>query len=204
MAIQFANALGALPAEGEETVVLPSGITCAVPSGSALARTARKDRTWVGPSALERKAILDQARSIAVVGMSPDPSRGSYFVGTYLVQDSDYELFFVNPKAAGTQILGRDVHASLAELPSVPDVVVVFRRPDAIPSVVDEVVALGSPTIWVQLGIWNEEAARDAEAKGLRVVMDRCVKIEHARFHGGLHLLGFDTGVITARRRKDR
>jgi predicted CoA-binding protein len=82
----------------------------------------------------------------------------------------------------------------------VPDIVDVFRRASDIPSVVDEVVAVGSPVIWVQLGIWNERAAIDGEAKGLTVVMDRCLKVEHARFHGGLHLLGFDTGVISARR----
>jgi predicted CoA-binding protein len=76
----------------------------------------------------------------------------------------------------------------------------VFRKASDIPSVVDDVLAVGATTIWLQLGIWNEDAARYAESKGLTVVMDRCIKIEHARFHGGLHLLGFDTGVITARK----
>jgi len=203
MAIQFANSLLGEPIAAE-TVTLPNGLACAVPADSALARSSRKDRTWVGPSALERRTILDAARTIAIVGMSRDPARGSYFVGTYLSQDSDYELYLVNPAAAGSELFGRPVHASLAELPVVPDVVVVFRRADAIPSVVEEVLAIGAPTIWIQLGIWNEPAAIEAEAKGLTVVMDRCIKIEHARFHGGLHLLGFDTGVITARRRSAR
>ena len=75
-----------------------------------------------------------------------------------------------------------------------------FRKPSDLPSVVDDVVAVGARTMWVQLGIWNEDAARDAEARGLTVVMDRCMKVEHARFHGGLHLMGFDTGVISSRR----
>jgi predicted CoA-binding protein len=76
----------------------------------------------------------------------------------------------------------------------------VFRRGSDIPQVIDEVVAIGAPTVWVQLGIWNEDAAYYGEEKGLTVVMDRCIKIEHARFHGGLHLLGFDTGVISSRK----
>ena len=81
-----------------------------------------------------------------------------------------------------------------------PDIVVVFRRGIDIPSVIDDVVAVGAKTIWVQLGIWNQDAAYYAEEQGLTVVMDRCIKVEHARFHGGLHLLGFDTGQITARK----
>ena len=185
----------------ETTITMPNGLACAVPSDSALARANRSERTWIGPSARERQAILRGARSIAIVGMSPDPSRSSYFVATYLSQESDYELYFVNPNA--TEILGRPVYRSLAELPVVPDIVDVFRRPDAIPAVIDETVAIGAGTIWVQLGIWNEDAARYGESKGLTVVMDRCLKVEHARFHGGLHLLGFDTGVISARQRRD-
>jgi len=82
----------------------------------------------------------------------------------------------------------------------VPDIVDVFRRGSDIPDVIDEVVAAGAKTIWVQLGIWNQDAALYGESKGLTVVMDRCIKVEHARFGGGLHLLGFDTGQITARK----
>ena len=81
-----------------------------------------------------------------------------------------------------------------------PDIVDVFRRGSDIPGVIDEVVEIGAKTIWVQLGIWNQDAAYYGESKGLTVVMDRCIKIEHARFHGGLHLLGFDTGQISARK----
>ena len=81
-----------------------------------------------------------------------------------------------------------------------PDIVDVFRRGTDIPAVTDDVIAAGATTMWVQLGIWNEQAAYDAERRGLTVVMDRCIKIEHARFHGGLHLMGFDTGQITARK----
>ena len=187
------------PARAEtETVRLQNGLTCQLPASSPLARLLRSQRTWVGPDARERLAILRRARTIAIVGASPNPTRSSFFVGTYLQQSSDYELWFVNPNA--TEILGQPVYPDLQSLPGVPDVVVVFRKASDIPSVVDDVVAIGASTIWVQLGIWNEEAAYDAEAKGLTVVMDRCIKVEHARFHGGLHLLGFDTGQITSRR----
>src|SRR5690606_30249513 len=98
------------------------------------------------------------------------------------------------------EILGQPAYPDLASLPEVPDIVDVFRRPADIPSVMDDAAAVGAPVVWVQLGIWNEEAARYGEELGLTVVMDRCLKVEHARFHGGLHLLGFDTGQISARR----
>ncbi|WP_030160495.1 CoA-binding protein [Glycomyces sp. NRRL B-16210] len=184
---------------------LANGLTCPLPASSPLARQLRSERTWLGPSAKERLGILRRAKSVAVVGFSTKPSRASYFVGTYLVQSTDYTVYFVNPNAAGQTVLGQKIYASLADLPEVPDIVDVFRKPSDIPGVVDEVASLTTvdgtpPVLWVQLGIWNEAAAYDAQKRGLTVVMDRCLKIEHARFHGGLHLLGFDTGQITARK----
>lgn len=181
-----------------ETVTLANGLTCALPASSPLAKLLKSQRTWVGPSAKERLGILRRAKSVAIVGASPNPARSSYFVGTYLQQSSDYRVYFVNPNA--TEILGQPAYPDLASLPEVPDIVDVFRKASDIPSVVDDVVAAGASTIWVQLGIWNEEAAIDAEKRGLTVVMDRCIKVEHARFHGGLHLMGFDTGVISAKK----
>ncbi|XYX74415.1 hypothetical protein ACAD36_02408 [Clavibacter nebraskensis] len=185
-------------ADGTQTTQLQNGLTCAIPRSSPLAALLRSERTWTGPSAKERQGILRRAKSVAIVGASPNPARSSYFVGTYLQQSSDYRVYFVNPNA--TEILGEKAYPDLASLPEVPDIVDVFRKASDIPSVVDDVVAVGAPVIWVQLGIWNQEAAEDAEARGLTVVMDRCVKVEHARFHGGLHLLGFDTGVISSRK----
>ena len=180
------------------TSQLVNGLTCELPASSPLAKLLRSQRTWVGPTAKERLAILGRAKSIAIVGASPNQTRSSYFVGTYLLQSSDYRVYFVNPNA--TEILGQKAYPDLASLPEVPDIVDVFRKASDIPSVVDDVVAAGATTIWVQLGIWNEDAARAAEAQGLTVVMDRCIKVEHARFHGGLHLSGFDTGRISSRR----
>ncbi len=180
------------------TVTLANGLTCDIPASSPLAKLLKSQRTWVGPSAKERLGILRRAKSVAIVGASPNPARSSYFVGTYLQQSSDYRVYFVNPNA--TEILGQPAYPDLASLPEVPDIVDVFRKASDIPSVVDDALAVGAPTVWVQLGIWNEEAARYGESKGLTVVMDRCIKVEHARFHGGLHLMGFDTGVISAKK----
>ena len=156
-------------------------------------------RTWTGPSARERKRLLDGTRTVAVVGASDNPARASFFVATYLLATTPYEVWFVNPRVP--EILGRPVYPSLADVPGTPDLVDVFRRPADLPQVLDETLAAGAGTLWLQLGLWDEDVARKAEDAGLAVVMDRCLKIEHARFHGGLHLAGFDTGVISSRRR---
>jgi predicted CoA-binding protein len=155
---------------------------------------------WEPPSAAERLAILQRTKTIAMVGASSDAARPSYFVATYLLSSStDYVVWFVNPRE--TEILGRAVYPSLSDLPGVPDLVDVFRRAEDLPETAEETVAIGSRTFWAQLGLRNDHAARIALDGGLSVVMNRCVKIEHARFAGGLHLAGFDSGVISSRRR---
>lgn len=153
---------------------------------------------WLPPSAPERLGILRNTKSIAIVGASNKPSRASYFVATYLQSSSPYRLYFVNPVV--DEILGQKTYASLADLPEKPDLVDVFRKHDDLPGVLQESIDAGAKTLWLQLGSWHEDVARDAEAAGLKVVMDRCVKIEHARFHGGLNLAGFNTGVISSKR----
>jgi predicted CoA-binding protein len=153
---------------------------------------------WTGPSAPQRLEILRRTRTVAMVGASPNPARASNFVATYLLASTDYEVYFVNPNAA--KILDRPVYGSLADLPVTPDLVDVFRRPADLPQVLAETVAAGASTLWLQFGLYDEEIAEKAEAAGLTIVMDRCLKIEHARFHGGLHLAGFNTGVISSRR----
>jgi uncharacterized protein len=156
--------------------------------------------TWTPPSAQERLRILNRTRTIAVVGASSNPARPSYFVATYLLSSStDYTVWFVNPREENL-ILGHSVYPTLADLPEPPDLVDVFRRADDLPQVASEAVAAGARTFWAQLGLWNDEAAEIAFGGGLSVVMNRCVKIEHARFAGGLHLAGFDTGVINSKR----
>ncbi|WP_028925795.1 CoA-binding protein [Pseudonocardia acaciae] len=153
---------------------------------------------WINPSPTARLALLRRTRSVAMVGASANPARPSNFVATYLLASTNYDVYFVNPNA--TEILGRQVYPSLAALPVVPDLVDVFRRPADLPSVLDDALAVGTKALWLQFGLWAPEVARRAESAGLTVVMDRCLKIEHARFHGGLHLAGFNTGVISSRR----
>ncbi|MCO1655960.1 CoA-binding protein [Pseudonocardia humida] len=157
--------------------------------------------TWQNPSPAERLRILRETRTVAVVGASANPARASNFVSTYLLASTRFRVLMVNPNE--TEILGRPCYPSLAELPVVPDLVDVFRRRSDLPAVLDDVLALppGVRTFWTQFGLFDEAVARRAEAAGLQVVMDRCLKVEHARFHGGLHVAGFDTGVISARRR---
>lgn len=154
--------------------------------------------TWTPPSARERLALLKQAKTVAIVGASDNPARASFFVGTYLLASSDYTVWFVNPRAS--QILGQPVYPSLAELPGTPDIVDVFRKPSDLPEVLEEALGVQASTLWLQLGISDDDIAERGTAQGLNVVMNRCLKIEHARFHGGLHLAGFNTGVISSRR----
>lgn len=133
-----------------------------------------------------------------MVGVSANSSRPSNFVATYLLSSSaDFEVYFVNPMV--DQILDQPCYSSLGDLPFAPDMVNVFRRPEDLPEVAEQAVAIGAQSFWTQLGLWNVEAATIAVEAGLDLVMDRCLKIEHARFHGGLHLAGFDTGVIDSR-----
>jgi uncharacterized protein len=154
---------------------------------------------WTAPTPGDRLRIMRRTRTVAILGASNKPSRASYFVATYLLADSDFEVWFVNPNE--TEILGRPAYASLKDLPGVPDLVDVFRRPSELDAVLDEVIAVGSPVMWMQLGLEDEAVAQRGAENGVTVVMNRCLKIEHARFHGGLHMAGFDTGVISSRRR---
>jgi predicted CoA-binding protein len=125
--------------------------------------------------------------------------RPSHFAAIYMLAEG-YDVIPVNPKYAGQEILGQPVYASLTEIPRPVEIVDVFRKPADVPPVAEEAIAIGAKVLWLQLGIVNEEAARRAREAGLEVVQDRCVKIEHARFFGGLNLVGMNTGVVTARR----
>lgn len=158
---------------------------------------------WRPPTASERLKILNQTRTIAIVGASSNPARASHFVATYLLSSStDFTVWFVNPREES--ILGRPVYHALAHLPEPPDLVNVFRRTTELTGVAAETVAVGARTFWAQLGLWSDDAADLAYQAGLAVVMNRCIKVEHARFAGGLHLAGFDTGVISSKRTSAR
>jgi predicted CoA-binding protein len=149
--------------------------------------------------AWERLRILNENRTVAMVGLSADPMRPSHFAAIYM-QSEGYDIIPVNPRYAGERILGQPVYAVLEEIPRPVQIVDVFRRAEEVPAIAHSAIAIGANVLWMQLGVINEEAARIAREAGLEVVMDRCVKIEHARFFGGLNLVGMNTGVITARR----
>lgn len=129
------------------------------------------------------RQVLDSARTIAVVGATTDPAKPSYYVMKYL-HDRGHRTIAVNPALAGQTVLGQPAYASLADLPERPDMVDIFRRPDAAGMVAEEAAALGIPYIWMQLGIRNDEAAAKAEALGSTVIMDRCPLIEIPRLYG--------------------
>ena len=149
-------------------------------------------------TAYDRLRILEQYRHIAMVGLSANPFRPSHFAAIYLIAEG-YDVIPVNPREK--EILGRTCYASLREIPGPVEVVDIFREPSAVPPIVEEAIAIGARVVWLQLGVIHEEAAERARQAGLEVVMDRCMKIEHARFFGGLSTLGMNTGVISSRRR---
>ncbi|MGH8798856.1 MAG: CoA-binding protein [Casimicrobiaceae bacterium] len=143
------------------------------------------------------RRILLQSRTIAVVGLSASWYRPSYFAAKYM-QDHGYRIVPVNPNHA--EVLGEKCYPALAAVPHRIDIVDCFRKPVEMPAIADEAVAIGAKVLWMQLGIRNDQAAKIALDAGLEVVMNRCVKIEHARILGGLNWAGVNTGVVSARR----
>jgi predicted CoA-binding protein len=145
--------------------------------------------------ALTIQRVLHGARTIAIVGLSGNELRASNFVGYYLKRHG-YHVIPVNPRES--DILGETCYASLGEVPVPVDVVNVFRAPDALPGIAREAVAVHAGALWCQFGVINDEGARIAEEGGMTVIMDRCLKIEHARYVGRMHWLGFNTQRITS------
>ncbi len=139
--------------------------------------------------------VLHTASTIAIVGLSANELRASNFVGYYLKRHG-YRVIPVNPRE--TEILGETSCASLSEVPVPVDIVNVFRAPDALPAIAREAVAIHAGALWCQFGVINDEGARIAQEGGLTVIMDRCLKVEHARYVGRMHWLGFNTERITS------
>ncbi|MBW8710335.1 MAG: CoA-binding protein [Mycobacterium sp.] len=131
---------------------------------------------------MDIEQILRATRTVAIVGVSDNPLRPSYGVWQYLKSASDYALYLVNPTI--NEVDGTPVYPSLADLPVVPDLVDVFRRYEYLPAVLADTINVGARTLWLQQGLWHEEVARDGEAAGLQVVMDRCLKVDYARLLG--------------------
>lgn len=143
------------------------------------------------------RRILATCRSLAVVGLSAQWYRPSFFAAKYM-QDHGYRIIPVNPRY--DEVLGQRCYASLRAIPERVDLVDCFRKADEIPAIAEDAIAIGAKVLWMQLGIENADAAKRASDAGLDVVMNRCVKIEHARILGGLNFAGVNTGVISARR----
>jgi predicted CoA-binding protein len=143
------------------------------------------------------RRILLHSRTLAVVGLSAQWHRPSYFAAKYM-RDHGYRIFPVNPRY--DEVLGQRCYPDLRSVPEPIDIVDCFRKPAEIPAIADAAIAIGAKVLWMQLGVTNAEARRRAEAAGLEVVEDRCVKIEHGRFFGGLGWAGVNTKVISAKR----
>lgn len=143
------------------------------------------------------RRVLDDNRVIAVVGLSASWNRPSYFAAKYMIEHG-YTVIPVNPGQA--EILGQRCYGRLADIPVKVDMVDCFRRAEDIPPLAEEAIAIGARVLWMQLGIRHEATAHRASEAGLDVVMDRCVKIEHARLFGGLHWAGVNTRIVSARR----
>ena len=154
------------------------------------------------PDMYDRLELLRQYHHVAIVGVSADPYRPSHFVAIYL-QAEGYDIIPINPRYAGQTLLGKRVYASLTEAKEAGEqieIVDVFRKAEDTPPIAQEAVKIGARVLWLQLGVRNDASGKIATDAGLTFVQDRCIKIEHARFFGGLHTVGLNTGVIIARK----
>ena len=153
------------------------------------------------PDMYDRLTLLQQYRHVAIVGISADQYRPSHFVAIYL-QAEGYDIVLVNPRYAGQTLLGKGVYASLTEAKEAGEeieIVDVFRKAEDVTPIAEEAINIGAKILWLQLGIRNDEAGKMAREAGLTFVQDRCIKMEHARFFGGLHTVGLNTGVILSK-----
>jgi uncharacterized protein len=156
------------------------------------------NRSRFATTVQDRIRILEKYKRIAMVGLSSNPFRPSHFAAIYMLSEG-YEVTPVNPREK--VVLGQRSYAALADAPGPIEIVDIFRESSAVPAIVDDAIAVGAKVIWMQLGVIHDAAAKRAREAGLEVVMDRCVKIEHARFFGGLSTIGLNTGVISSKRR---
>lgn len=145
------------------------------------------------------KKILIEVKTIAAVGLSANDMRPSYFSALYL-RNKGYKVIPINPRYAGQEILGEATLASLDDLAEPPDMVQVFRRSEEAPAVVADAIRIGAKVVWMQLGVRHDEAARTAEAAGLKVVMDRCPKIEYGRLFGEIGWIGVNRRIVSAKK----
>ena len=170
-----------------------SGLACDLTLNSSLPAELRP--MYQNQDVIRR--ILGEAKTVAIVGLSPDRQRASHFVATYLGY-MGYQIIPVNPRY--DEIMGRPSYPSLRDVPETVDLVDVFRRPSECLPIVEDAIAIGARALWLQLRVINLEAAALAQQAGLSVVVDRCVKMEHGRYNGSMHWVGMNTGIISAKR----
>src|SRR4029079_9502897 len=171
---------------------------CKFDLGDGVSGNSPVNRSRFAMTAADRLRILETYKQVALVGLSSNPFRPSHFVAIYLLAHG-YDVIPVNPREQ--EVLGRKSYASLRDVPLPVEVVDIFRDPTAVPAIVEDAIAIGAKVVCMQLCVLHEAAAERACAAGLEVVMDRCMKIEHARFFGGLNTIGFKTGLILSAER---
>jgi len=171
---------------------------CSIAPSDGVGGNSPVNRSRFATTALDRLRILEKYKRIAMVGLSANQYRPSHFAARYLIAEG-YDIIPVNPREP--EILGRKSYPDLKSIPGAVEVVDIFREAAVVPPLVEEAIEIGAKVVWMQLGVINDEAAERARAAGLEVVMDRCMKIEHARFFGGLNTLGMNTTVVSARKR---
>jgi len=172
---------------------------CRFSPADGVAGNSRVNQSRFATTAYDRMRILEQYNRIAIVGLSSNPFRPSHFAAIYLIAEG-YDVIPVNPRE--TQVLGRACYSSLRDIRGPVDVVDIFREESAVPAIVEDAIHIGARVVWMQLGVIHEPAAEQARQAGMQVVMDRCMKIEHARFFGGLSTIGLNTGVISSKKRR--
>ena len=169
------------------------GAVCSISLNTTL--TAEQRARYQNPDII--RDVLEQSRTIAMVGLSADRQKASYFVASYLRYEG-YRIIPINPR--GGEILGQRVYPDLRSIPEPVDLVDVFRPASECPAIVDQAIAIHAEAVWTQLRIVDFEAAEKALAAGLKVVMDKCVKMEHGRYNGSLHWAGMNTEIVSARK----
>ena len=174
---------------------------CAISFADGVGGASPVNQSRFATTPYDRLRILERYRRIAMVGLSSNPFRPSHFAAIYLISEG-YDVVPVNPREP--EVLGCKSYPTLKSIPGAVEVVDIFREASAVPPIVDEAIEMGAKVVWMQLGVIHEEAADRAHAAGLEVVMDRCMKIEHARFFGGLNTIGMNAAVISSRRRGAR
>lgn len=170
-----------------------SGLACSIRLNTTL--TPEQQAIYQNEETI--RALLEESKNIAIVGMSTDSQKASYFVGSYLLYEG-YNVIPVNPRA--TEILGRKCYPDLLSIPEKVDIVEVFRPISEIPAITDQAIQIKARCLWLQLRLTDLESAERARAAGLTVILDKCVKMEHGRYHGSLHWAGMNTEIISARR----